>query len=37
LTMARMLLKILSPGVNVIKLFCQGFTDFHTKLQCLLG
>ncbi len=24
------------PGANVIKLFCPRFTDFHTKLECLL-
>ncbi len=26
----------LVPGINVIKLFCQWFTDFRTKLECLL-
>ncbi len=25
-----------STGANVIKLFCPLFTDFHTKLECLL-
>jgi hypothetical protein len=25
----------LSPGPNVIKLFCLYFTDFNNKLECL--
>ncbi len=26
----------LSPGANIINLFCPWFADFHTQLECLL-
>ncbi len=26
----------INTGANVINLFCPWFTDFHTKLECLL-
>ncbi len=26
----------LTPGANVVKLFCPSFTDFRTKPECLL-
>jgi hypothetical protein len=28
--------RLFGPGANVIKLFCPWFTDFWTKLECLL-
>ncbi len=28
---------ILTPGANIVRLFCPQFTNFHDKLECLLN